>query len=270
VTREGHGLFALAGSVAGVPDGVLVSLSELAVHGIVGSADVLPMPVGPELQPLSLSHEEEIRSLDLLSIMSDRVAPTISGHLAALLGEIDRLRAQRDRRRERLVALQNDALNMRGSLSPNGEERKVPFPLGETLTPAVDWLIVRVAELETGYVAPSPSCTRCYGADAARFVAQGGASAACPVCEPSEIEQLRARIAELEAERHSTNEALDDAVQALRERDEQVRLLHTERGDVAQLIERERGEGEECVDIDDLTAALGLGSDEFAEAGEVR
>jgi hypothetical protein len=41
----------------------------------------------------------------------------------------------------------------------------------------------RVAALETGYVAPSPSCTRCYGADAVRFVAQGGATAVCPVCE---------------------------------------------------------------------------------------
>src|SRR5690606_33382616 len=58
------------------------------------------------------------------------------------------LEAQRDRRRARLVALQNDALDMRGSLAPNGEARKVPFELGETLTPAVDWLIGRVAELE--------------------------------------------------------------------------------------------------------------------------
>ncbi|NUQ95365.1 MAG: hypothetical protein HOY79_01950 [Streptomyces sp.] len=62
--------------------------------------------------------------------------------------QITDLEEQRERRRLRLVALQNDALNMRGSLSPNGEDRKVPFPLGETLTPAVDWLIARVAELE--------------------------------------------------------------------------------------------------------------------------
>jgi hypothetical protein len=61
---------------------------------------------------------------------------------------IAELEAQRERRRVRLVALQNDALSMRGSLSPNGEASKVPFPLGETLTPAVDWLIARVAELE--------------------------------------------------------------------------------------------------------------------------
>ncbi|MFD7615717.1 hypothetical protein [Streptomyces sp. NPDC059802] len=72
-----------------------------------------------------------------------------------LLAEIDRLRThvseletQRERRRGRLIALQNDALDMRGSLSPNGEARKVPFPLGETLTPAIDWLINRVSELE--------------------------------------------------------------------------------------------------------------------------
>ncbi|MFF1483085.1 hypothetical protein ACIGZH_01920 [Streptomyces sp. NPDC058319] len=62
--------------------------------------------------------------------------------------QITKLVAQRERRRARLVALQNDALNMRVSLAPNGEDRKVPYPLGETLTPAVDWLIARVAELE--------------------------------------------------------------------------------------------------------------------------
>src|SRR5690606_35944200 len=61
---------------------------------------------------------------------------------------ITKLVARVERHRARLVALQNDALAMRGSLSPNGEDRKVPFPLGETLTPAVDWLIARVAELE--------------------------------------------------------------------------------------------------------------------------
>ncbi|MEH0657673.1 hypothetical protein QA860_08000 [Streptomyces stelliscabiei] len=32
------------------------------------------------------------------------------------------------------------------------------------------------------YVAPAPSCTRCYGADAARFVAKGGAVSPCRVC----------------------------------------------------------------------------------------
>ncbi|MDX3087159.1 hypothetical protein PV620_30110 [Streptomyces sp. ME02-6978a] len=65
---------------------------------------------------------------------------------------ITTLVARVDRRRARLVALQNDALSMRGLLAPNGEGRKVPFPLGETLTPAVDWLINRVTELEVAAI----------------------------------------------------------------------------------------------------------------------
>lgn len=166
-TRGGEALY--APEKCGVcPAFVMVTLTELAELGIVGTADVLPMPVGPETQELSADRLAEIRSLDLLALMDDRVAPVISAHLAVLLAEIDRLRDQRDRRRARLVALDADALNVRGALSPNGEDRKVPFPLGPTLLPAVEWLIARVAELE--------------------------------------------------AERHTTNEALDDAVQALRAR----------------------------------------------------
>jgi hypothetical protein len=87
------------------------------------------------------------------------------------------------------------------------------------------------------------------------------------VARTEDLLAAEARISALESERHSTNESLDDAVRALRERDEQVRLLNTQRGDVAQLVEREQGYGEECVDIDDLVAALGLGADEFTEAG---
>lgn len=74
---------------------------------------------------------------------------------------IAELEAQRERRRLRLIALQNDALSMRGSLSPMGETRKVPFPLGETLTPAVDWLIARVAELEALTPAAIQTCRVC-------------------------------------------------------------------------------------------------------------
>ncbi|MFB7007853.1 hypothetical protein [Streptomyces sp. NPDC056287] len=59
----------------------------------------------------------------------------------------------------------------------------------------------RVAELEVAtYVAPSPSCTRCYGADAVRFVANGGTTAPCFVCGPSQVDRLRAQVAELEAQ----------------------------------------------------------------------
>ncbi|MFF7313382.1 hypothetical protein [Streptomyces sp. NPDC008137] len=97
-----------------------------------------------------------------------------------LLQENTELKEQRERRRARLVALQNDALNMRGVLSPNGEDRKVPFPLGETLTPAVEWLVGRVAELE--------------------------------------------------AERHTTNEALSDAAEQLRANRDQIAGLELAEG----------------------------------------
>lgn len=45
-------------------------------------------------QQLTADHEREIRTLDLSPLMPDRSAAVISGHLAALLGEIDRLRAE--------------------------------------------------------------------------------------------------------------------------------------------------------------------------------
>lgn len=46
--------------------------------------------------PMTPAREQEIRTLDLLELMSDRAAPVISGHLAALLAEVDRLRARVD------------------------------------------------------------------------------------------------------------------------------------------------------------------------------
>ncbi|MFD0437055.1 hypothetical protein [Streptomyces chartreusis] len=70
-------------------------------------------------------------------------------------------------------------------------------------------LRARVAELEaTTHVAPSPSCTRCYGADAVRFVANGGATAPCRACGPSQVEQLQARMAEQDAQREALAERL--------------------------------------------------------------
>ncbi|MFI9618130.1 hypothetical protein ACIG8S_04345 [[Kitasatospora] papulosa] len=97
---------------------------------------------------------EDLYCMNLTSYMGERAAPVLKRLLdaetenARLRAQAAQLEAQRERRRVRLVALQNDALSMRGSLSPNGEASKVPFELGETLTPAVDWLINRVAELE--------------------------------------------------------------------------------------------------------------------------
>lgn len=42
--------------------------------------------------PMTPDREQEIRTLDLLELVSDRVGAVIGGHLAVLLGEVDRLR----------------------------------------------------------------------------------------------------------------------------------------------------------------------------------
>jgi len=54
VTAAGVALYALAGSCK-CPEYLMASESELAAQGIAGTADVLPVPVGPE--PLALSVE---------------------------------------------------------------------------------------------------------------------------------------------------------------------------------------------------------------------
>ncbi|SFY52115.1 hypothetical protein [Streptomyces sp. F-1] len=172
-TRNGQALYAPE-AIRECPEAVMATYAELAEHGIAGEANALPMPVGPEPRTLDMVedeltgarlslHEEELETARLRLALKS--AQRGRRKLRARVAELE---AQRARRRARLVALQNDALNIRGALSPSGEARRVPMPLGETLLPAVEWLINRVAELE--------------------------------------------------AERHSTNEALDDAVQELRAR----------------------------------------------------
>ncbi|NUT07579.1 MAG: hypothetical protein HOV76_29325 [Hamadaea sp.] len=63
VTEGGIALYALA-DVCKCPEYVMATLAELAERGIVGSADVLPVPVGlgPVVQPLTL-HEAQIDAL---------------------------------------------------------------------------------------------------------------------------------------------------------------------------------------------------------------
>lgn len=172
------------------------SVTELATAVAKYGALPMPVPVGPE--PLSAERLAALRKLRThceadrfesederpLHVWGPSQYPTremcqrctVSREWAedrdadevVLVAEVDRqaaliaeLEAQRERRRVRLVALQNDALSMRGSLSPMGEDRKVPFPLGETLTPAVDWLIGRVAELEALTPARIQTCRVC-------------------------------------------------------------------------------------------------------------
>lgn len=184
--RGGEALYAPEG-VCDCPPFVMATLAELAEHGIVGSADALPMPVGPA--PVS---EDELDSAveELSAFLRVRLALAsaqrgrreLRARVAELEAEreklvrwhgedaktITTLVARVDRYRARATALQNDALSMRGSLAPADGNRKVPFELGETLAPAVDWLIARVAELERRIAAeecrcpePAPLCEGC-------------------------------------------------------------------------------------------------------------
>lgn len=145
VTRDGHGLYAVAGAVKGVPDEVLATLPELAEHGIVGSADVLPVPVGPEPQPLALPWAHAMSDEDLHGFLGDLVS--------AAMG--------------------------RWQSAPEVPDRTV---LANVEKACAEW----------------------------RRPGQGYRS------DESEVDALLARVAELEAERHTTNEALSDAAEQLR------------------------------------------------------
>ncbi|MEW2420498.1 hypothetical protein AB0911_08130 [Streptomyces nigra] len=57
VTSSGIALYAPEG-VCRCPEFVMATLAELAEHGIVGSANALPMPVGPEPKPVELTEEQ--------------------------------------------------------------------------------------------------------------------------------------------------------------------------------------------------------------------
>ncbi|WP_405956081.1 hypothetical protein [Streptomyces phaeochromogenes] len=67
VTRDGRGLYSVADAPRCCPEFVMATLTELAEHGIAGSADALPMPVGPK--PLVLSEQQ----IDALAAAGNRV-----------------------------------------------------------------------------------------------------------------------------------------------------------------------------------------------------
>lgn len=148
-----------------------MSADERAVElaaAVEAAGGAFPLPAGPEPSELEHLRRErdafrdqrnavfvtnerllaEVQESDQARLLAENETRTVRREVDRLTARVAELEAERERRRVRLVALQNDALSMRGSLSPMGEDRKVPFPLGETLTPAVDWLIARVAELE--------------------------------------------------------------------------------------------------------------------------
>ena len=146
-TRDGEPLYALADCVR-CPELVMATYAELAEHGIAGSTDALPVPMGPEP-----SERDQLR--------------------AALIEALD------------------------------NAHQTHPCPA----TGRPYWTsCVHFDEAGRMDHAATGSCHSERRADAVLAV------------RDVELERLQARVAELEAERHSTNEALDDAVQELRAR----------------------------------------------------
>lgn len=79
VTRNGDPLYALA-EVEDCPDTVMATLAELAEHGIAGTADVLPVPVGMAT-PLQVLTAEQVEALVAAGnkVVNDRVHLDLCG-----------------------------------------------------------------------------------------------------------------------------------------------------------------------------------------------
>jgi hypothetical protein len=148
VTDSGLGLYAVKGSCK-CPPFKMATLAELAERGIVGSAHVLPVPVGPAPRTLD-TVEDELTGVSL-SLYEEELT---SARLRLALES-----AQRGR---------HGRAELRGSYQFTEGSRQ-------------RWR------------------TACIEAE-------------------QERDQLKAQVAALLAERHSTNESLDDAVQELRAR----------------------------------------------------
>jgi hypothetical protein len=83
VTSGGIALYAPE-SVKSCPEFVMATIDELAEQGIVGSADVLPMPVAPERPLLS------VRTRELVEMEADRNRwKTEAGELRARVAELE-------------------------------------------------------------------------------------------------------------------------------------------------------------------------------------
>ncbi|MFE4697244.1 hypothetical protein ACFRIC_09140 [Streptomyces sp. NPDC056738] len=110
ITRDGHGLYALAGSVAGAPTEVLSTIPELAAdHGLRGMAFALPMPVGTV--PRTLDQVEEELTGANLSLYEEQLE---TARLRLALASAQRGRRQQ---RDQVVALLGERHSTNESLT---------------------------------------------------------------------------------------------------------------------------------------------------------
>ena len=197
-TRGGEPLYALAGC-ARCPEIVMATYAELEEHGIAGSADVLPVPVGPEPQAddrakAPWGRGEDGRPLLPMGAHWTDIPELVDGHLAGIQARLDQAQP--------------------GS-----------------------WYVASTAET---WRAPGTVCTRVdgYHRTVGQFTNVSDADLELVLRAHDDlnwclemIAKLRARVAELEAERHSTNESLSEAAEALRaDRDRIARLERSSEG----------------------------------------
>lgn len=163
VTAEGRGLYAVTGSCS-CPEFLMATLAELAEHGIAGSADVLPMPVGPQQPPsaevyddldgvsLSLWDEERTHARTRLALASARRGRR--DLRAELYGE----QAQHRTTLEQRNAHAKELLALRSRVAVLEAERR-------TTNEALDGLVRELRETRTPLAAGKPkdarACANC-------------------------------------------------------------------------------------------------------------
>jgi hypothetical protein len=183
VTDDGRGLYAVEGSCK-CPEYLLVPLSELARHGIVGQAFALPMPVGPDPSPL------ERRQLRV-----DEVERAYTFDTAELKRRVGEAVATVARQAQKITELERIA---------NAERARVAALEAAAYGDATVRLLSPVEQIRHLHACVAAQLSRADTLD--RLCREQRAQA----------DKATARVAELEAERHSTNEALSEAAEALR------------------------------------------------------
>ncbi|MFH9072744.1 hypothetical protein [Streptomyces alboflavus] len=157
VTVDGRALYAMDGAVLGAPEFVLATLADLAERGIAGSADVLPVPVGPG-SPFAevlraaldrLREEAPERASELYPEERDRIAVLLADTAPATAGLVVAMaETLRDCQEHEHPAYEDIFCgNLRGWM---GERAGPLLRRLMDVEAERDGLLARVAELEAG------------------------------------------------------------------------------------------------------------------------
>jgi hypothetical protein len=188
VTREGRGLYGLEGTAKDAPELVLSLLADLAELGLASMADVLPVPVGLAAALFPSELRTEVEHLE-----AERAR--LQGLLADAVRDVHRARAERDATREQ-VSEPYGCTHCGIAKRAHGRRWWTGVGVHSWSAPDQGQIAERMRARRTVRIA-------------------------------SDVKRLRSQVAALLAERHTTNEALDDAVQELRARsaDRLTRML---------------------------------------------